>query len=148
LWYCQNCKTLHAPAAQNVCFVCGNSLIIATIDAVPEPPAAKAEPPEADWPEIVAVLTEHITALEAQNRALRGHLAVLLPLARRNHEAAIGAHPLFSVDHWKHNAGIDWPQEPDDNSYEAFENCQHPICRAALATPGIAPATPTEQPAR
>jgi hypothetical protein len=49
-------------------------------------------------------------------------------LQRRVHERAREANPLFSVDHWKHGAGYDWPHDPDDGSYEAFENCKHPDC--------------------
>lgn len=44
------------------------------------------------------------------------------------HWNAVRANALFSVEHWKHNAGVDWPHEPDDDSWIAFENCQHPLC--------------------
>lgn len=55
----------------------------------------------------------------------------LIELARWQHERAVGASPLFSAQHWKHNAGPDWPETPDDDSYIDFTNCVHPACVAA-----------------
>ncbi len=52
----------------------------------------------------------------------------LVKFAAKVHYEAVGANALFSVEHWKHNAGIDWP-DIDDGSYEAFENCVHPDCK-------------------
>lgn len=79
--------------------------------------------------------------------------ALVTRLQRREHERAIGSHPLFSVEHWKHHAGEAWPHEPDDDSYLAFENCEHPDCvlarsaavvaLAAGVPPLPAPAPPT-----
>jgi hypothetical protein len=51
-------------------------------------------------------------------------------LLRDRHEQAVHANGLFSTEYWKHNAGPDWP-DVDDDSYQAFENCQHPRCVAA-----------------
>lgn len=48
-------------------------------------------------------------------------------LQRKVHEQAVASHPMFSTEHWRHNAGNDWP-DVDDASYEAFENCQHEDC--------------------
>jgi hypothetical protein len=59
-------------------------------------------------------------------RALAGRLQ------RRVHEEAVHASPMFSRAHWEHNAGADWPHEPDDGSYTLFENCIHPDCRLVL----------------
>lgn len=56
---------------------------------------------------------------------------LVLRLQREKHDQARGAHPMFSVDHWRHNAGKDWPHEPDDGSWELFENCEHPDCKLA-----------------
>ena len=69
--------------------------------------------------------TKRAEAAESQLAALR---AAVEPIARREHERAVGANALFSVEHWKHNAGPEHPHEPDDDSYIAFENCKHPLC--------------------
>ena len=49
-------------------------------------------------------------------------------LQRQVHEQAVHSNAMFSSEHWKHNAGPDWPEQPDDNSYSDFENCVHPDC--------------------
>jgi hypothetical protein len=67
-------------------------------------------------------MTDPVRAGEAQP------LDQLLKFAEKVHYEAVGANALFSVEHWKHNAGIDWP-DVDDGSYEAFENCVHPDCK-------------------
>ncbi len=72
-----------------------------------------------------------------------GWLERLVSVQRREHQRAIGAHPMFSVEHWQHNAGQDWPQQPDDDSYQAFENCQHPDCAAARQA-SVPPVTPPD----
>lgn len=54
-------------------------------------------------------------------------------LQRHVHERARASNPLFSVEHWKHGAGDDWPHEPDDDSFNAFENCKHPDCALVRA---------------
>jgi hypothetical protein len=57
-------------------------------------------------------------------------------LQEQEHERALASHPMFSKSHWEHNAGNDWPHDPDDGSYLFFENCVHPDCRLArLALP-------------
>lgn len=60
--------------------------------------------------------------------AAESQLAALRAAARHEHERAVGANAMFSVEHWKHNAGQDHPHEPDDDSFIAFENCRHPLC--------------------
>jgi hypothetical protein len=67
-------------------------------------------------------LSEEVRRLQQMRMAARS-------LAELAHWKAVGASPLFSVEHWSHNAGPDWPHEPDDDSYIAFENCQHLACR-------------------
>ena len=66
---------------------------------------------------------------------------LLLRLQQAEHERALRAHPMFSSAHWQHNAGPDWPEQPDDDSYIAFENCKHPDCvtarQAALSSPPV-----------
>jgi hypothetical protein len=70
--------------------------------------------------------------LKMEAEAERDKIAeVLRPFAENEHYRAVGALPLFSKDHWEHNAGSEWPEKPDDDSYQAFENCQHPLCVAA-----------------
>lgn len=54
----------------------------------------------------------------------------VIALIRDHHERALNASPLFSTEHWKHNAGHDWP-DADDGTYLLFENCVHPMCRWA-----------------
>lgn len=56
-------------------------------------------------------------------------------LQRKVHEDAVNANAMFSVEHWKHNAGPEWPHMPDDDSYLFFENCKHPDCVLVLAAP-------------
>ena len=63
--------------------------------------------------------------IDARAQAL---LDLAAKLQREKHEAAVVAHPLFSKAHWEHNAGRDWPEQPDDDSYLAFENCADPDC--------------------
>jgi len=60
---------------------------------------------------------------------LRALTRLASDLQRRQHDEAVAASPLFSVLHWKHNAGPDWPEHPDDDSYVAFENCVYPDCK-------------------
>lgn len=57
----------------------------------------------------------------------------LAALVEDAHVSAVNKHPLFSSEHWEHNAGREWPHSPDDGSFEAFENCIHPACVAARA---------------
>ena len=59
-------------------------------------------------------------------------VALLQKLQRAQHERALCSSPMFSVEHWKHHAGPEWPELPDDDSYLAFENCKHPDCILAL----------------
>jgi hypothetical protein len=73
-----------------------------------------------------------LTSSEQSRETLR---TALEPLARKEHDRAVHANALFSVEHWKHNAGPDWPHEPDDDSFAAFENCKHPICALAASQP-------------
>lgn len=57
--------------------------------------------------------------------------ALALWLQRKVHDDAIytcASAALFSGKSYEHNAGVDWPHEPDDDSYLLFENCQHPNC--------------------
>jgi hypothetical protein len=83
-------------------------------------------------------------------------IARLLILAlrhqEREHDHALASHPMFSRAHWEHHAGADWPEEPDDDSYTAFQNCIHPDCvlvreaAEALSSPreGAVILTPTQ----
>jgi regulator of replication initiation timing len=78
------------------------------------------------------MLKDSLTASEQSRETLR---TALEPLARKEHDRAVHANALFSVEHWKHNAGPDWPHEPDDDSFAAFENCKHPLCALAASQP-------------
>ncbi len=56
--------------------------------------------------------------------------SLALALQAAEHEQAIrrGRDTIFGTrEAWRHNAGDDWHDE-DDDSYLAFENCQHPNC--------------------
>ncbi len=66
--------------------------------------------------------------LRGSDEALR---ALVVKLQRRVHDEAVAAAPLFSLAHWEHHADPDWPEQPDDDSYLAFENCVHPDCKIA-----------------
>jgi hypothetical protein len=57
----------------------------------------------------------------------REALMLLARLQMQDHDRAVCANALFSAEHWKHNAGNDWP-DVDDGSFTAFENCVHPDC--------------------
>lgn len=79
----------------------------------------------------VRTLLAYVDHLRAEIAAGSGIPEEVLALIRLQHYSALGASPLFSVQHWQHNAGPAWPHEPDDDSYIAFENCQHPACKWA-----------------
>lgn len=84
--------------------------------------------------------TEHKFAAIAALLRSHGELRETLSrVQRRVHDSAIGASPMFSVEHWKHNAGSEWPEQPDDDSYQAFENCMHPDCALARTALPAAP---------
>jgi K+-sensing histidine kinase KdpD len=80
----------------------------------------------------VAAFKADLLVSEQSRETLR---TALEPLARKEHDRAIRANALFSVEHWKHNAGPDWPEKPDDDSFAAFENCKHPLCALAASQP-------------
>lgn len=68
---------------------------------------------------------------DADRAALKALVDLSQRLQRKVHDDAIYAGAvaaMFSKAAWEHNAGVDWPHEPDDDSYQAFENCIHPDC--------------------
>jgi hypothetical protein len=144
-WFCTSCGHRHAgPTLGNICVGCScpvtehttaedDWIRIASQNA--EDATARLKAAEADRDKWLEAFnrseqfqngpTKRAEAAESQLAALR---AALEPIARREHERAVGASALFSVEHWKHNAGQEHPHEPDDDSFIAFENCKHPLC--------------------
>lgn len=65
---------------------------------------------------------------------LRALVELAERLQREKHWQAVYAHAtaaMFSKAAWEHNAGPEWPHQPDDDSWQAFENCIHPDCKLA-----------------
>jgi hypothetical protein len=75
-------------------------------------------------------------------------LELVTRLQREQHERAVASSPMFSVEHWKHNAGPDWPEKPDDDSYLFFENCQHPDCTLVRTAHAVEPTPRAPEPDR
>lgn len=102
----------------------------ALLVGVPEPPTTNEEELSRQSPSVPWGTTGSPRSPQPEGSVLSALRQRLEPVARREHYQAVGASALFSVEHWKHNAGPEWPHEPDDDSFTAFENCKHPLCAA------------------
>lgn len=119
-----------SPHSQDVPHHCAPSDYVAMIARLEAIEAGEVSPRDVDWRTTSGVLARMLRYATAPAAASSKVALLLENLQRREHNRVIynfRTSPMFSVEHWTHNAGPNWHHE-DDDSYTDFDNCLDPGC--------------------